>query len=325
VPTKWGPFITTGILSWAGKLRMAMDLVLPRGPEVEDESIGSFIRRRLGEEALVKLAEPIMAGIHVASADEISLKATFPRFMELERTHRSLIKAFRKAPAPSGNVSPFLTLRGGMRILVDRILDRMPGVRLLEGRGATAVRRDGEGWAVEAGGEVLGADAVVLAVPAPAAKALVPGLPEVKYVSTQTVTLAYPGPAPMEGTGFVIPRTEQRRILACTWTSNKFEGRAPEGRFLVRAFIKGEDPDPVRTATEELKALMGLSAAPDFSRVFTWPQRNPVYEPGHEARVKSAEGALPPGLKLCGSGFHGAGVPDCVKDGRAVAKSILAG
>ncbi len=325
VPTKWGPFISTGILSLAGKLRMAMDLVLPRGPEVEDESIGSFIRRRLGEEALVKLAEPIMAGIHVASADEVSLKCTFPRFMDLEREHRSLIKAFRKAPAPSGNVSPFLSLRGGMQELVARLVERLGGVTFLEGREVTALARSGEGWKVRLGDEELETDRVVLALPAPAARKLLPELPVVRYVSTMTVSLAYAGATPEEGTGFVIPRTENRRILACTWSSNKFEGRAPADRFLVRAFIKGACDDPAGVAHAELKELMGIRSEPVFSRVFQWPERNPVYEVGHERRIREAEAQLPPGLWLCGSGFHGAGIPDCVKDGRAVAKKILAG
>jgi oxygen-dependent protoporphyrinogen oxidase len=121
----------------------------------------------------------------------------------------------------------------------------------------------------------------------------------------------------------VIPRGEGRRILACTWTSNKFEGRAPDDVLLVRAFIKGDDPDPVATARQELGALMGLKGEPTFTRAFRWPARNPVYAPGHERRMREAEGALPRGLHLCGSGFHGAGLPDCIKDGRAVARRIL--
>jgi oxygen-dependent protoporphyrinogen oxidase len=323
VPTRWWPFLTTDILSLGGKLRMLMDLFIPRGPDVEDESIGSFMRRRLGEEALLKLAEPIMAGIHVASADEISLKSTFPRFMELEREHRSLILAFRRLPAPSGNVSPFLSLKGGMIELVERLIERTAGAVLREDVEVRDLERTEEGWTARAGGESFRADEVVLAVPAPEARRLRPSLPEVKVVSTQTVTLCYPGTAPLEGTGFVIPRNENRRILACTWTSNKFEGRAPEGGFLVRTFIQGEAGDPVGVSREELRSMMGLQAEPTFSRVFSWPGRNPVYEVGHERRIREAEAALPPGLHLCGSGFHGPGLPDCIKDGRAVARRIL--
>jgi protoporphyrinogen/coproporphyrinogen III oxidase len=317
VPTKVWPFLTSGLISFFGKLRMGMDLVLPRGPEVEDESIGSFIRRRLGAEALEKLAEPIMAGIYVASADELSLRSTFPRFAEMEREHRSLIKAMRKTPR-TGNVSPFLSLRDGMKTLVDRLLERMKGVTFLEGKEVTAIA---PGSVTLADGE-LKADEIVLAIPTPAARRLWPSIPPIKYMTTTTVSLAYDTFRDLEGTGFVIPRSQNRRILACTWTSNKFEARAPAGRLLVRCFIKGDVDDPVRVASEEMTAMLG-APAPLFSRAFHWPERNPVYEVGHARRMREFEATLPAGLHLCGSGFHGTGIPDCVKDGRAVARRIL--
>lgn len=317
VPTRVWPFLTSGLISFAGKLRMGMDLILPRGKEVEDESIGSFIRRRLGAEALEKLAEPIMAGIYVASADELSLRSTFPRFAEMEREHRSLIKAMRKRTSTS-NVSPFLSLRDGMKTLVDRLLERMPGVTFLQ-KEALAIE---PGWRVRLDDRLLDADAVVLAVPTHAARKLWTSIPPLRYVTTTTVSLAYPRFRELEGTGFVIPRTQNRRILACTWTSNKFDGRAPADRLLVRCFVKGEVDDPVRVAREEMSSMLG-APEPSFSRAFTWPERNPVYEVGHERRWREYEATLPAGLHLCGSGFHGTGIPDCVKDGRAVAKRVL--
>jgi protoporphyrinogen/coproporphyrinogen III oxidase len=316
VPTKVKPFLKSGLISTWGKLRMGMDLLLPRGPEVEDESIGSFVRRRLGREALEKLAEPIMAGIYVASADELSLRSTFPRFADMEREHRSLIKALRKIP-PSGNLSPFLTLRGGLSELVEKLLAAMPSVRFVTGD-ATRI----EAGSVRVGETLLEADHVVLAIPAPAARQLWPDAPEVRYVTTSTISLCYPKFGDFQGTGFVIPRGEKRKILACSWTTNKFEGRSPEDRFLVRCFVKGEDGDPEGMAREEMRAMLGAPAEPLFSRVFTWKERNPVYEVGHERKI-AAESKLPPWLHLAGSGFHGAGLPDCIKDGRAVAKRIL--
>jgi len=317
VPTKVGPFLKSELISTWGKLRMGMDLVLPRGPELEDESIGSFVRRRLGQEALEKLAEPIMAGIYVASADELSLRSTFPRFADMEREHRSLIKALRKIP-PSGNLSPFLTLRGGLSELVEKLLAAMPSVRFVTGE-ATKI----EAGFVRVGDATLEADQVVLAIPAPAARKLWPNAPEVRYVTTSTISLCYPKFGDFQGTGFVIPRTENRKILACSWTTNKFEGRSPEDRFLVRCFVKGEAGDPEALAKEEMRAMLGAPAEPLFSRVFTWKERNPVYEVGHERKIAAAESTLPPWLYLAGSGFHGAGLPDCIKDGRAVAKRIL--
>jgi oxygen-dependent protoporphyrinogen oxidase len=318
VPTKIWPFLKSGLISPWGKLRMGMDLVLPRGPEVADESIGSFVRRRLGQEALEKLAEPIMGGIYVASADDLSLRSTFPRFADMEREHRSLIKALRKIP-PSGNLSPFLTLRGGLKDLVDKLMAAMPGTKFVTGE----VMGISEGKVTLTSG-TIDADHIVLAIPAPAAKRLWPGTPEVKYVTTSTISLCYPKFGDLQGTGFVIPKTEHRKILACTWTSNKFEGRSPEDRLLVRCFVKGEEGDPAALAREEMTAMLGAPKEPLFQKAFTWKDRNPVYEVGHAAKIAAAEAALPKWLHLAGSGFHGAGLPDCIKDGRAIAKKILA-
>lgn len=317
VPTKVWPFLKSGLISFGGKLRMGLDLILPRGKEVEDESIGSFVRRRLGQEALDKLAEPIMAGIYVASADELSLRSTFPRFAEMERDHRSLIRALRQIP-PSGNLSPFLTLKGGMAELVDKLVSAMPAVKVVTGDVVSIAA----GKVTLADGQ-LDADHVVLAIPAPAAKKLWPDAPEVKYVTTSTVSLCYPRFGNFEGTGFVIPRGEKRKILACTWTSNKFEGRAPEHRLLVRCFVKDDVDDPEAVARWEMREMLHAPYEPIFSKVFTWKERSPVYEVGHARKIAEAEAKLPPWLHLAGSGFHGAGLPDCIKDGRAVARRIL--
>jgi oxygen-dependent protoporphyrinogen oxidase len=317
VPTKIKPFLKSDLISFWGKMRMGMDLILPRGPEVEDESIGSFVRRRLGQEALDKLAEPIMAGIYVASADELSLKSTFPRFAEMEREHRSLIKALRKIP-PSGNLSPFLSLKGGLIELVDKLVATLTQTTFITGEvtGIAAGK-------VQLKDRVLDADHIVLAIPAPAAKKLWPDAPVVKYVTTSTISLCYPKFGDFQGTGFVIPKTERRKILACTWTSNKYEGRAPDDLLLVRCFVKGEVDDPAAAAHWEMREMLHAPVEPLFTRVFTWKDRNPVYEVGHAAKIAAAEAKLPPWLHLAGSGFHGAGIPDCIKDGRAVAKKIL--
>jgi oxygen-dependent protoporphyrinogen oxidase len=264
-----------------------------------------------------------MAGIYVASADELSLKATFPRFADLEREHRSLIKALRRMPPAAGNVSPFVSLRGGMKEFVDRLVERMAGVRFLEGKEAVGIEA-GPPWRVRLPDGALEADDVVLAVPAHAAGKLWPGVPAVKYVTTCTVTLAYRKFRDLEGTGFVIPRTQNRKILACTWVSNKFEGRAPADHFMVRCFIKGDAPNPEEAAHAEMEELIGAKEKPVFSRVFRWPERNAVYEVGHERRIAEFEKTLPAGLHLCGSAFHGTGIPECVRDGRAVARRILA-
>jgi oxygen-dependent protoporphyrinogen oxidase len=325
VPTRIWPFLTSGLFSFLGKMRMGMDLILPRGPEVEDESIGSFVRRRLGQEALEKVAEPIMAGIFVASADDLSLRCTFPRFAEMEREHRSLIKAMRQIPRTTGDTSPFLTLRGGMSELIDRLLQRMPGVTFLTGKEVLGLEPDGDRWRVRLEDGALEADAVILAVPTHAAVKLRPGIPPVRYVSTSTVSLGYRKFRELEGSGFVIRRSENRKIMACTWTSSKFADRAPADHVLVRCFVRGIVEDASAQAHEEMKSLIGAREEPVLARTHTWGEANPVYEVGHERRMREYEATLPPGLFLAGSGFHGTGVPDCVRDGRAVGKRVAEG
>lgn len=320
VPTRIWPFLASGLFTFLGKMRMGMDLILPRGPEVEDESIGSFVRRRLGREALEKLAEPIMAGIFVASADELSLRCTFPRFAEMEREHRSLIKAMRRIPRAAGDTSPFLTLRGGMSEMVDRLLRELEGATFHVGKEVLAVEPEGGRWRVRLSDGALEAGAVVLAIPTHAAARLLPGIPPVRYASTSTVSIAYRKFRELDGSGFVIRRSENRKIMACTWTSSKFEGRAPADHLLVRCFVRGVVEDACPQAHEEMKALLGVQEDPVLSRTHTWGEANPVYEVGHERRMREFEATLPPGLFLAGSGFHGTGVPDCVRDGRAVGK-----
>jgi len=339
VPTRVMPFLLSGLISWPGKLRMALDLVMPRG-RGGDESIGSFVGRRFGREAVEKIAEPLMAGIFVAPADRLSLRSTFPRFLDLEKEKRSLILALRKMPS-GGN--PFRTLRGGMSTLVDALRDQLTGAEVLLASPARGVERRRSGWRIEFDGGSVEADHAILACPAPKAAALLrEAAPEaasriasIPYVSTATVTLAYRSPSiqPPEGTGFVLPKGEHRRILACTWSSSKFEGRAPEGDLLVRCFFGGAgredralapEDDLVRVAREELRELMGLADPPAASHVFRWPAANPVYEVGHDARVAELDRILPshPGLHLTGAGYRGVGIPDCIHDSSRLASRL---
>lgn len=341
VPTQMGPLLRSNLISLPGKMRMAMEVFVPKGDEQEDESIGSFVRRRLGQEAVDKIAEPIMAGIFVAEADRLSMRSTFPRFLELERQHGSLIRAMRKAPASGG--SPFLTLQGGMQGLVDAIEKAIAGVSIRTG---TAVRGIEPPLKVVTEQETISADAVVLAVPPPeCASILRSRLPEladhvaaIPTVATATVSLGYKAPpvsTALDATGFVIARGEQRRILACTWSSKKFEGRAPKDHLLVRCFMGGskdearlkeDDTGLLRIAREELRDIMGLQGEPVVSAVFRWPGANPIYEVGHEKRVQAIESlaATIPNLYLCGSGFRGVGIPDCVHEAQRTAERILA-
>jgi len=312
--------LADGLLSWRGKLRAAMDLVLPRGPGAEDESLGAFVRRRLGREALERVAEPVLSGLFLARADELSLRATGPALLELERAHRSVILGMRRSPVLGPRRAP----RDGMSGLVDRLRASMPEVEVRTG---AAVRRI-EAGRVHLDGEVLEADAVILTVPAPRAAELVEArvpdlagaLRRLRYASSATVSLGFRGRPPFDGTSLF---AAGRPLAVVTFPSEKFEGRAPEGHWLVRCFLRGAPADAARIAREELREVLGIAGEPVLERASLWPYARPVYEVGHEARVREIERRTPPGLHLAGSAYRGMSLPDCIRDAHRAANRVL--
>ena len=351
-PTRLVPFVSSGLFSWPGKLRMALDLVLPRGV-ADDESLGAFVRRRFGREALERVAQPLVAGIYTADPDDLSLTATMPRFAELEKRERSIILGLRRAgrSAPEAGVSGarfglFVTLKEGMEELVAALATRLqPGTVLLKQRVVGIERRGGRWRVASAEGVNLDADRVVVATESHAAArmlryvdpTLAMLLAEVPYASSATVTLGYRRadvPHPLDGFGFVVPRAEGRALLACTFSSVKYPGRAPEGAALLRGFVGGalneavlelDDVTLVMRTRDELRRAMGITAAPVLTRVFRWPKAMPQYHVGHLARVETIErlvGALP-GLDLAGGAYRGVGIADCVWSGEAAAERAL--
>lgn len=361
VPSKLGPFMRSGLLSLPGLMRMGLDLVLPAKRGGEDESLASFFTRRLGREAFERLVEPLMAGIYAGDAARMSLRATFPRFVEIERRHGSLIRgmlAARKAggPGPSGGVrgrTMFVTLERGLSELVDRLVGRIKsqGGTLLQGERARGLRPAGrapEGRRYEVtlqSGTTLPADAVVLATPAyvtadlirPVNGAAAEALEQIPYASTATVSLAYDaravGPA-VRGFGFVVPRVEHRHLLAATWTSRKWAHRAPSSRVLVRCYLGGvgreallerDDGAIVSLVGEELAELAGIGARPAYTTVHRWWKGMPQYHVGHEDRLRMIDAALAahPGLFVTGAAYRGIGIPDCVRDGTDTAGKVV--
>lgn len=355
VPTKLGPFLRSSLISWPGKLRMALDVVIPPRQDDGDASLAQFVRRRLGAEALDKLAEPLIAGIYVGDAERLSLKSTFPRFLELERAHGSLIRGMhsqRRRVAPSNGAAPlplFMTLRGGLGVLVDALVARLQhaGAHLLQGRVQKVVReQDGYTLRME-DGVGLRADTIIFATPAHGSAQLVEGidpelataLRQIPYVSSATVSLGFRraelGHA-LDGFGFVVPRSERRKLRACTWSSSKFPHRAAAGYALVRGFVGGphaenlldqDDDALIELVRGELRVMMGITAAPVLARVFRWPRANPQYEVGHHERVTTIERlvARHPGMHMVGSAYHGVGIPDCIQGGARVAAKVLGG
>jgi oxygen-dependent protoporphyrinogen oxidase len=352
-PTRVGPVLKSRIFSLRGKLRMALDLVLPRRRESGDESLGSFVERRLGREVLDRLVQPLAGGIYTADPAILSLEATMPRFLEIERRYRSLILGLRAAQSAHASTasgprwSLFVTFKGGMRVLVEKLASRLEGCLRL-GLAVTALERDGDGrrWRLSlANGDALEADGVICTASAPvAARLLEPHdaqlaerLRAIVYSSAATVNLAHrlsDFPRPPDGFGFIVPAIERRKIIACTFSSLKFAGRAPEGAMLARVFLGGalqekmmalSDAEMVAAARDEFRSLLGVSGEPILAHVERWPDAMPQYAVGHLGRVAEIErrAAALPSLALAGSALRGVGVPDCVHSGELAAEAVL--
>ena len=349
-PSRMWPFITSDIFTLAGKARMAADLFLPRKNTngVNDESLASFVRRRLGEEALARMAQPMVGGIYTADPETLSLRATLPRFLDMEQKHRSLILAMlrqgrvQKLGTSGARYSLFLSFDRGMQVLVDA-LTRINADVVLNTR-AQRLTYD-QGWTVITDkGEQLKADAVCLAVPAFIAASLVSDidtrladkLRAIKYASTATINFGYRRTAikhPLNGFGFVVPIIEKRSLIACTFSSVKFAGRAPEDHVLLRAFAGGAlqpevfalDEATMATRVEaDLRELLTIREDPRFVEVAKWERSMPQYEVGHLDRVDEIERLVKelPGLALAGNSYRGAGIPDCIRSGEAAAEAL---
>ncbi len=356
IPTRIMPLVRTPLFSASGKLRMMMEPFVPPKQSDEDESVAEFMRRRFGREAADRLAGPLMAGIYVSDPERLSLPATFSQFAEIERKHGSLIKAARKAvriglgdksgSQPSGQAM-FMSLQNGMAELVKALLNRMSGTIIKTGMKARRIECSGGKFIVHAGSEQFTADHVVLAIPAHTASYLIDPLnPEcsrlmnqIRFVSTATVALGYKDPfegrvPPITGFGFVVPESEKRDILACTWSSNKFNARAPDKHDLFRMFMGGpwrednahrSDKDLIDLGRSELNELLGIRKKPVIRTIFRWPRANPQYDVGHRDIVTSIEEQLHTfrGLHIAGSSYHGIGIPDCIRSARRAADRIL--
>jgi protoporphyrinogen/coproporphyrinogen III oxidase len=347
VPSRWRDLASSPLLSWWGKLRFAVEGMIPARSDDGDESVADFVRRRLGKEVLERVGEPILAHLHVGDVERMSLLATYPRLAELERRWGSLRRGVRAQRAgmkqPPGPL--FWTLRDGLDELVERLAGRLDPASLILGRRAVSLRRGVDSWTVELDdGRRLEASTVVLAVPSFAAADLVAEadptlagrLRELRYVSMATLSLGYRRADvrhPLDGFGFFVPRRALRHVLACSWTSTKFDHRAPEDSVLLRVFLGGalqeelldlDDESLVACVEEDLQAILGFRATPIVRWLSRWPDGYPQYHVGHRGRVERIEAALPSGLVLAGSAYHGVGLPDCIRSGSEAASRVLA-
>jgi protoporphyrinogen/coproporphyrinogen III oxidase len=342
IPTNLDTLERGSLLSAEGVERFRAEIDVPVAPGDADESVASFVSRRFGREAYDNLVEPLMTGIYGADGERMSLQATFPQLRALELEHGSLLRGLTP-PAP-GERPPFVSLRDGLDTLVTRLVGRLQRTQIVTGAAATRVSGVASGFEIScADGEAISADGVVLATPAFASAELLtevdPDLAglhaEIPYASSVVVSLAFSRVevVPLEGYGYLVPRSEGSDVLACTWSSQKWEGRAPDDAVLVRVYAGRfggrdvtEDPDDalVALAREELRVL-DLVAEPTLVRVHRWPLGMPQYVLGHPERVDRIEAAVAehPGLALAGAAYRGVGIPDCIASGETAAESVV--
>lgn len=353
IPSDIPSILRSQLISWGGKIRMGLDVLQPAKSLNGDESLGSFVSRRLGREAYENLIEPLMSGIYAGDGDQLSLASTFPYLRDLELNYGSLARGaleMRKKMSANGQKVPgsrsvFLTPTTGLAEIVEKLVESLKlKVDLRLNTRVTSITRnlEHESWNLTLDTETLETDSLILATPAYiSGRLLVSFDPElgstlqsIPYASTATISLAYrlsDVPRELDGYGYVIPRREGRKALACTWTSTKFPHRAPEGYALIRVFVgrAGQDipwneNDLLELSKEELKLTLGITAEPLLFRVFMWENAMPQYNLGHPEKLKQIGAALEkyPTLALAGNGYRGIGIPDCIHSGELAVQKI---
>ncbi|MEX2355478.1 MAG: protoporphyrinogen oxidase [Thermaerobacterales bacterium] len=339
---------STSILSPLGKMRAALEPLVPKRRSREEESLAAFLRRRMGSQAARRMAEPLLSAIHAGDSEFLSLDATFPQLRGLEQKYGSLTRGLRAMNrGRPQKTSMFVTLRRGLDTLVHTTVQNLTGVRMLTSTRVSAIRPTGDGYQVTtAGGATETFAAVLIATPAHAAAQMIgSSLPEtadhlsqIPYASTAVVSVAYPAravPHSMDASGFIVPKSERRTVAGCTWVSSKWPHAAPAGLRLLRCFADSAgredlpgltDQELVAGIHQDLQALMGIETAPQLARVQRWERAMPQYSLGHTGRVNDIEDSLAgyPGLAVAGAAYRGVGVPDCIRQGREAAGRLAA-
>ncbi|MFD2657720.1 protoporphyrinogen oxidase [Gracilibacillus thailandensis] len=351
IPTQVRPFLTSSLFSVTGKLRAGMDFILPKGEAQDDQSLGKFFRRRLGDEVVENLIEPLLSGIYAGDLDDLSLMATFPNFYHLEQEHRSLIRGLQKTTPvpkqPSGKKkSMFYSLEGGLETLVEAMEESLSEGVVQKGRAVNKINKSEDGYELELkGGSTLSSDVILIATPYPVMKQMlksynfVADLHNMKATSVANVALAFAQSAikeDIDGTGFVVSRNSNYRITACTWTHKKWpDTAAPAGKALLRCYVGRPGDEEVVDLSDEaleeivlhdLNKIMKIDGDPLFSVVSRWKDAMPQYSIGHKQVVENLENGLAselPGVFVAGSPYRGIGIPDCIDQGEAAVEKIL--
>ncbi len=350
VPTKILPTGLSPLFSWKTKLRMTQELFHPPRVVDHDESVADFVERHYGSEMVERLADPLLSGVYGGEAASLSVRAVLPRFAEMERTHGSLGRAMlaarkKMSAGPRKSAPPlFTSLKNGMQHLAETVTARLTPGSLRTNTRVQAIQREAGGLIVSAGLQSDQFDSVILALPAPAAAEVLrlagPGLSAelaaVQYSSSITVGLGYDREVRQSlphGFGFLVPRSEGKKLLAATFVHNKFPHRAPEDRALLRCFFAGRnaedvwglsDDQIVEIVRNELQQILRLRAQPLFARVYKWKSAMAQYDVGHLDRLDRMERLRLqlPVLALAGNAYRGIGVPDCIRSGRDAAKQL---
>ncbi|MBZ5656281.1 MAG: protoporphyrinogen oxidase [Acidobacteriia bacterium] len=351
VPTKILPTVFSPLFSLRTKMRMAAEWFHPPHKASADETVAEMVERHYGPEMVDRLADPLLSGVYGGEASQLSVRAVLARFAEMEAKHgslgRAMLAARKKMAGAASRPAPplFTSLKEGMQQMVDALLSHLDADALHTSSPVQSVIPQDGGWTVSAGYESDHFDALIIATPALAASTLLQladeklarELGEIRYSSSVTVTLGYDETVRRSlppGFGFLVPRSERRRMLAATFVHNKFPHRAPENRAIVRCFLGGSRDEEIldrsedqilRIVRSELQQIIGLTAEPLFTRVYKWRAAMAQYRVGHLERLQRIEALRQklPGLALAGNGFNGIGVPDCVRSGTEAASRVL--
>jgi len=351
VPTKILPTGLSPLFSWKTKLRMTQELFHPPRAVDHDESVAAFVERHYGSEMVDRLADPLLSGVYGGEAAGLSVRAVLPRFADMERTHgslgRAMLAARKKMSSGPRKAAPplFTSLKQGMQYLAETTVSRLTPSSLRTNTPVQSIQREGEGWMISTGARSEQFDAVIIALPGLAAAdvlrvaspELSAELASVQYSSSITVGLGYDREVRQSlppGFGFLVPRSEGKRLLAATFVHNKFPHRAPKDRALLRCFFAGRNAEDVWPLSDnqivgivrnELQQILGLRAEPLFARVYKWKSAMAQYGVGHLDRLDRIERLRQQfsGLALAGNAYRGIGVPDCVRSGREAAKQLV--
>jgi protoporphyrinogen/coproporphyrinogen III oxidase len=352
IPTKVMPFVFSGLFSPIGKLRAGFDFVMSPSEKVSDQPLGTFFRRRLGDEVVENLIEPLLSGIYAGDIDQMSLMATFPQFYQIEQKYGSIVRGIKKAMPSAPPLKPgekkkgiFLTLTGGLESLVEAIEERLEEESVVKSTRVDRIEKNGEVYTLTLSNkETIEADAVIVATPHQLLQKIFAPYKQFDFfkhqpsTSVANVAMAFPADAietAMDGTGFVVSRNSDYTITACTWTHRKWPHTTPEGKVLLRcyvgkpgdeAIVEQSDCAIVTAVLEDLKQTMGITCKPEFAVVSRWQDAMPQYTVGHKERLaqlaKFMEKELP-GIYIAGSSYHGAGLPDCIVQGEEAVKNVL--